>query len=73
MYRTHYTEQKPSSGGGIGIGAVVQIVFIILKLCKLIDWPWVWVLSPTWTGLIFLCVILLIAFVIAVVSWIHHR
>lgn len=25
---------------------VVGIVFIILKLCDLISWSWVWVLSP---------------------------
>ena len=27
---------------------LLTITFIVLKLCKVIDWPWVWVLSPIW-------------------------
>jgi len=33
--------------GGVGTATVVQIVFLILKLTKLIDWSWFWVLFPT--------------------------
>ena len=42
---------------GIGIGDVLQIVFIVLKLCGVIDWSWWWVLSPTWivVGILMLC------------------
>lgn len=32
--------------GGIGFFGLLTIVFIILKLCKVIAWSWVWVLSP---------------------------
>ena len=39
------------SGGGIGTLSAVQIVLIVLKLCKLIDWSWIFVLMPTWIGL----------------------
>lgn len=31
-----------------GFADVLAIVFIVLKLCKLIDWSWLWVLSPLW-------------------------
>ena len=24
------------------------LIFIVLKLTNLIDWPWVWVLAPFW-------------------------
>lgn len=24
------------------------IVFVALKLFKVVDWPWVWVLAPIW-------------------------
>ena len=34
--------------GGIGFIGVLQITFIILKLCKVINWSWLWVLSPLW-------------------------
>lgn len=39
------------SGGGIGFGGLLAIVFITLKLCGIISWPWVWVLAPLWIPL----------------------
>lgn len=33
---------------GIGFVGLLQIVFIVLKLCKVITWTWLWVLSPIW-------------------------
>ena len=32
----------------IGFLDVLLIVFVILKLTGLINWSWVWVLSPIW-------------------------
>ena len=32
----------------LGIGKTVFVVFLILKLCSLIDWSWWWVTSPLW-------------------------
>ena len=49
-----------SNGGGMGFFSVLQIVFIVLKLCGVIDWKWVWVLSPTWGSIIFYVVIAII-------------
>ena len=40
-----------NSNAGVGIGGVLQVVFIVLKLCGLIDWSWLWVLSPLWIPL----------------------
>lgn len=37
-----------NNSGGIGIGGVLLIVFIVLKLCGVIAWSWWWVLSPLW-------------------------
>lgn len=34
----------------MGFVAVLTIVFVILKLCGVIAWPWLWVLSPIWIG-----------------------
>ena len=31
---------------------ILFIVFLILKLCKVIDWSWWWVTSPLWIMLI---------------------
>ena len=37
-----------TSRGGIGLGGILGIVFIILKLTKTIDWSWWWVTAPFW-------------------------
>lgn len=43
---------KPESAtSGVGILDVVQIVFIILKLCGVINWSWWVVLLPLWVML----------------------
>ena len=34
--------------GGLGIVSVLTIVFIVLKLLGVIQWSWIWVLSPIW-------------------------
>ena len=46
---------------GLGVIDIVQIVFIILKLCKLISWSWWVVLIPFWISLIMVIGILIYA------------
>ena len=33
---------------GIGFSGALALIFIVLKLTKVITWSWVWVLSPIW-------------------------
>lgn len=63
--RVHVSKVKESDAG-IGIGGVLQVVFIVLKLCGLIDWSWWWVWSPTWIGLGLLAFLLLI---VTIIRW----
>lgn len=44
--------KNSSSSGGIGFTGVLLIVFIVLKLVGVINWSWLWVLSPLWISLI---------------------
>ena len=44
----------------LDVYTVLTIVFVVLKLCRVISWSWVWVLSPLWIGF----AISIIAFVI---------
>lgn len=37
---------------GLTATDVLQIAFIVLKLCGVIDWSWLWVLSPIWLSLL---------------------
>lgn len=44
----------------------LTLVFVILKLCHVIDWKWIWVLSPLW---ICLGLSILIVIVIGLFGW----
>jgi len=57
-----------SAGGDFGIGMVLFIVFLILKLTHTIDWRWIWVCSPLWIFAGFVIFVLLALGVIAAIS-----
>lgn len=52
-----------TANGSLGFIELLQLAFVILKLCGIIKWSWLWVLAPTWIGAS-LAVILIIALVI---------
>lgn len=54
-----------STSGGIGFCGLLTIVFITLKLLKVITWSWLWVLSPMWIPI---AIVLVIAIIIALFS-----
>lgn len=43
--------------GGLGIVPVLTIVFIVLKLLGVIQWSWIWVLSPIWISAVIVIVV----------------
>ena len=47
---------------GVGFVGLLQIVFIVLKLCKVITWSWLAVLLPTiiCTGLVVVVILAII-------------
>lgn len=55
--------KNSGSSGGVGVLTVLQIVFIVLKLCDVITWSWWAVLIPLWIDLA-ICVILIIVLVL---------
>lgn len=52
---------KNNPRGGYGFCGLLTIAFIILKLCKVITWSWIWVLSPLWIGTVLGVLLALIA------------
>lgn len=50
------------SSGGLGLGGVLTVIFVVLKLCGLIDWSWWWVLSPLWISFGLALIIVVIIF-----------
>lgn len=54
---------------GPGICTLLGIAFLVLKLCNVITWPWIWVLSPFWIPIALILAILIVAgLVIGVLS-----
>ena len=51
-----------SESAGLSGPTLLQIAFIVLKLCKVIKWSWWWVLSPTWITAIIAIVIIVLIF-----------
>ncbi len=49
---------------GVSLSNVFLIVFITLKLTGLIDWSWVWVLSPFWIPFSILVVCVFIYYIL---------
>lgn len=52
-----------SSSSGIGFTGLLQVAFIVLKLCKVINWSWWWVLSPLWISSIIWIILLIIMYI----------
>lgn len=50
------------------LSTILGILFIILKLCGVIDWAWVWVLAPFWIGAIITILTLVFVTLIAAVT-----
>ena len=44
----------------MSLATILGIIFIVLKLCNVIAWSWVWVLSPFWIPIILVIVLLII-------------
>lgn len=44
-------KNKNSSGGGMSLMSVLQVIFIVLKLVGVISWSWWAVLVPTWMSI----------------------
>lgn len=50
-------EKAENSSSGIGIGTVLFLIFLVLKLIGAISWSWWWVFSPIWIPILLVVVI----------------
>lgn len=54
------SDGNSKAAGGTGFLSMLQILFIALKLCKVIHWSWLWVLAPLWiTGSLMILIIVI--------------
>ena len=57
-----------AAGSGIGLSGVLFIVFLVLKLCGVIDWSWWWVTAPLWIPVALGIVIFVIAMIVIIIK-----
>jgi hypothetical protein len=63
-------ENDSGKYSGIGFTGILQLAFIILKLLKIVDWPWVLIFAPV---LIIIGLIVLIMVILEIVFLISDR
>ena len=59
--------KNSGSSSGLGLGSVLTIIFVVLKLVGVIDWKWVWVLCPLWISALITLLI-----IVAYIAYIVH-
>lgn len=50
----------------LNVGIILTIIFVILKLIRIISWSWWWVFSPFWISVI-------IELIVLVIFWIKYE
>ena len=61
-------DNKKASGNGIGIGTVLFLIFLTLKLAEIgqvATWSWWWITSPLWIPIVLVLGIAAIALILA--------
>lgn len=51
-----------------GIGTLLTIAFIVLKLCGVIAWSWLWVLAPLWISVALVALAFITVIIIAMIE-----
>jgi hypothetical protein len=62
-----------NASGGLGLGTVLFLIFLVLKLCNVIDWSWWWVTSPLWISAILYTLILVGVFIYCYIEDTSHE
>jgi membrane protein YdbS with pleckstrin-like domain len=58
---------------GMSFPSVLTVVFIVLKLVGVINWRWVWVLSPIWITLSIYAVVIMAFIIVWVIAKLWKR
>lgn len=53
----------------MSLGTILGILFIVLKLCGVIEWSWVWVLAPFWIGAIITILALIVGIIASLIGY----
>ena len=61
-------KNENTTRGGIGFCGLLAIAFIVLKLCNVITWSWLWVLAPIWIPIAITIAIVIIMYIVGIIS-----
>ena len=59
--------QKTINFSIFNIGVLLSIIFVILKLCKVIAWSWWWVISPVVFAIALTIIVYILLIILALV------
>jgi hypothetical protein len=59
-------DKNSSISGGVGLDVVLFVVFLVLKLCNVIDWSWWWVTAPLWIPVALFVAVCAVVFIVGV-------
>lgn len=59
------SNNKGTKEGGVGFLGLLQLAFIVLKLVGVIEWSWLWVLTPIWLPML----IIIMVVIVTIKSW----
>ena len=62
--------EKSSSSTGISTLGLLGVLFVGLKLAKVIDWSWWYVTMPFWIGAAILIVVFIVYWIIKLIDYI---
>ena len=60
------SNNKGTKEGGVGFLGLLQLVFIVLKLVGVIEWSWLWVLTPIWLPTL---IVIIMVVIVIIKSW----
>lgn len=52
-------DRNNGSATGMTLSSTLTVIFVVLKLCGVIHWSWIWVLCPMWLPAAILLIIML--------------
>lgn len=58
-------KSNSSTSSGIGVGGLLGVAFVVLKLTHVINWSWWWVTAPFWGVIALVLAILLVVVLVA--------
>lgn len=67
-YKIEHNDNRSSNVLKLLVG-ILTISFVVLKLCKVITWKWIWVLSPLW---IYVVIVLITIVIMSIVVGIDN-